>query len=429
VIPAAGPGVNPPVVVGVDVSSVERVRALLQRHPEFAVKYFTAEEVEYCWGRPERLTARWAAKEAVRKVFGTMGWPLPLYSRIAVVRRLGGAPEVLVDEELVDGLAISLTHDAGLGIAVAALSPLGRQSRWMWSRLPEDLQLPSRASSSHKGTFGTVLVVAGSPAFPGAAVLCSLGALRGGAGKVKALVAGPESGSLPPEVIRVPVAASGSALGPESLDQAQSALKSAQAVVCGPGLGQDESVAGLLEGLFAAAGGARWGLVLDADALNVCSASPQLRRKIPGGSVLTPHPLEAARLAGVELSQIECDRGGWAVRMAKELGVVLVLKGAGTVVAAPDGRTWTDDHHTSVLATGGTGDVLAGLIGSLLAQGLEPYQAARTGVFLHGEAGTRLGFLRGRAGILASEVPGALVEVQEAARRQQEVVVATAKRG
>jgi NAD(P)H-hydrate epimerase len=115
--------------------------------------------------------------------------------------------------------------------------------------------------------------------------------------------------------------------------------------------------------------------------------------------------------------------------MAKELGVVLVLKGAGTVVAAPDGRTWTDDHHTSVLATGGTGDVLAGLIGSLLAQGLEPYQAARTGVFLHGEAGTRLGFLRGRAGILASEVAGALVEVQEAARRQQEVVVATAKRG
>ena len=426
--PAAGSGVNPPLAVGVDVSSVERVRALLRRHPEFAVKYFTAGEVEYCRGRPERLAARWAAKEAVRKVFGSMGWPIPLYSRIAVVRLPGGAPRALVGGEPVEGLAIALTHDAGLGIAVAALSGRGPQSRWLWGRLPEDLELPSRPSDGHKGTFGTVVVVAGSPAFPGAAVLCSLGALRGGAGKVKALVAGPETGSLPPEVIRVPVAASGSALGPEALGQAQLALRSAQAVVCGPGLGQDGPVAGLLEGLFAAAGAAAWSLVLDADALNVCSASPEVRRRIPRGSVLTPHPLEAARLAGMELSEVESDRQGFSARMAEQMGVVLVLKGAGTVVAAPDGRTWTDDHHTSVLATGGTGDVLAGLIGSLLAQGLEPYQAARTGVFLHGEAGTRLGFLRGRAGILASEVAGALVEVQEAVRRQQEATTARAER-
>lgn len=138
--------------------------------------------------------------------------------------------------------------------------------------------------------------------------------------------------------------------------------------------------------------------------------------------MLTPHPLEAARLAGTDVGAIEADRTRSASDLAADLQAVVVLKGAGTVVASPDGRLWVDVHATSALASGGTGDVLAGLIGAMLAQGLEPYQAARTGVFVHGEAGTRLGFLRGRAGILASEVADALVESQEAVRRQQDSV-------
>jgi hydroxyethylthiazole kinase-like uncharacterized protein yjeF len=413
-------GVNSPLSVGIDVSSVDRVRRLVERRPEFLTKYFTSEEVEYCEGRPERLAARWAAKEAVRKVFGGLGWTIPLYSRIAVVRGLGGAPSVLVEGAPVEGLTISLTHDAGLGVAVAALTAMGRGSRWLWGKLPADLQLPERPDVSHKGTFGTVVVVAGSPEFPGAAVLCALGALRGGAGKVKAVTAGSELGAALPELIRVPVDSPGPVLGAAAVRQSSSTLESAQAVVCGPGLCQTDATRELLAELFQAAGQASWRLVLDADALNVCAAQESLRQRIPRGSVLTPHPLEAARLAAVEVAAIEGDRGGSARALAKKLGAVLVLKGAGTVVAEPDGRTWVDDHATAVLATGGTGDVLAGLIGALLAQGLEPYEAARSGVFLHGEAGTRLSFLRGRAGILASEVADALVEAQEAVRRQQE---------
>ncbi|MGC2192063.1 MAG: NAD(P)H-hydrate dehydratase [Candidatus Dormiibacterota bacterium] len=421
---AASDGVNPPLSVGVDVSSVDRVRRLVERRPEFLTKYFTPEEAEYCEGRPERLAARWAAKEAVRKVFGGLGWTIPLYSRIAVVRRPGGAPGILVEGAPVEGLTISLTHDAGLGVAVAVLTPLGRRSRWLWGQLPTDLKLPDRPDASHKGTFGTVMVVAGGPEFPGAAVLCSLGALRGGAGKVKALAAGPQLNSAPPELIRVPVDSQGSGLGGAALRQASSALESAQAVVCGPGLGQTDGTRDLLEQLFQMAGEAKWRLVLDADALNVCSKQAPLRRRIPRGSVLTPHPLEAARLAAVELPAVEADRVGCARGLAEELGCVLVLKGAGTVVASPDGKTWVDGHATSVLSTGGTGDVLAGLIGALLAQGLEPYEAARTGVFVHGEAGTRLSFLRGRAGILASEIADALVETQESVRRQQAAAAA-----
>jgi NAD(P)H-hydrate epimerase len=98
------------------------------------------------------------------------------------------------------------------------------------------------------------------------------------------------------------------------------------------------------------------------------------------------------------------------------LGAVVVLKGAGTVVTDGEGRIFTDTHATAALASGGTGDVLAGLIGALIAQGQAPFEAARAGVHLHGEAGTQLGSVRGRAGILASEVADALVEVQEAVR-------------
>ena len=419
-IRAAPEGVNPPLSVGIDVSSVDRIRRLVERRPEFLSKYFTAEERDYCAGRPERLAARWAAKEAVRKVFGGLGWAIPLYSQIAVHRRRGGAPEVLIEGEPLAGLTVSLTHDAGLGVAVAALNPLGRQSRWLWSKLPADLVLPERPTNSHKGTFGTVVVIAGSPEFPGAAILCALGALRGGAGKVKLLVAGSQLQAAPPELIRVPVNSTGSGLGAEALRQASTALASAQAIVCGPGLGQTPATEELLAELFRSAGQSGWRLVLDADALNLCAAQEELRRCIPRGSVLTPHPLEAARLAAVEVSTIERDRLRFTQKLAQELGVVVVLKGAGTVVAGPDGQSSVDDHATSVLATGGTGDVLAGLLSALLAQGLEPFEAARAAVFIHGEAGTRLSFLRGRSGILASEVADALVESQEAVRRQQE---------
>ena len=415
-------GVNPPLAVGVDVSSVERVRRLIERRPEFLTKYFTPDEAEYCQDRPERLAARWAAKEAVRKVFGGLGWKIPRYSRIAVIRRPGGAPEMLVDGAPVEGLSISLTHDAGLGVAVAALNPLGRGSRWLWGALPDDLEMPDRSTEGNKGTYGTVVLIAGSAEFPGAAILCSLGALRGGAGKAKALVANSGMPGGPAELIRVPVSSKGASLDAGCLGQASAALDSAQAVVCGPGLGQSDATEGLLDELFTMAGQANWGLVLDADALNVLSAKTHLRGRIPGRSVLTPHPLEAARLAGIDVGAIEADRIRSARDLAADLKAVVVLKGAGTVVASPDGRLWVDVHATSALASGGTGDVLSGLIGAMLAQGLEPYQAARTGVFVHGEAGTRLGFLRGRAGILASEVADALVESQEAVRRQQDSV-------
>ncbi|MGH7640528.1 MAG: NAD(P)H-hydrate dehydratase [Candidatus Dormibacteria bacterium] len=404
--------------VGVDVSSVERVAELVRSQPRFVEKYFTAAEAAYCLGRPERLTARWAAKEAVRKLFGSLGWRIPLYVEISVRRRPGGAPEALIRGEPVAGLELSLSHDAGVGVAVAVMASeaLRQPLSVPW---PADLALPVRPVDGHKGTFGTVLVIAGSRSFPGAAVLCALGALRGGAGKVQAVTLDPASAAFPPELIRLAVSDGGEGLGAAAIIQVRPQLQAATAVVCGPGLGLSAATGELLSELFRAAEQMSFKLVLDADALNACARERQLLERIPQGAVLTPHPLEAARLAGMELAQIQADREGQARALAQSLGTVLVLKGAGTVVADPRGKCWTDQHATAALAAGGSGDVLAGLVGALLAQGMDAPGGARAAVYLHGEAGTRLGLRRGRAGILASEVASELVETAEALRRTQ----------
>lgn len=394
---------------GVDVAEVARIARLLERRPRFAEKLFSPEEVEYCAGRPERLAVRWAAKEAVRKVHGSLGLPLPLYPQISVRHRPGGAPEALVLGQPVPGLEISLTHDAGVAVAVAVMAagilPLP---------LPDEVALPSRPPVGHKGTFGTVLVVAGSPQFPGAAELACRGALRGGAGKVRCIVAmGEPAPGFPPEVIRVPVPVDSGHYAASDLAR-QLTEAEGEVVVAGPGLGAAAGVEELVGAVFRSA---RAGLVVDADALNAMSRTPGLRSQLPPGAVLTPHPLEAARLLGTTAAAIQADREAAARKLAAELSAVVVLKGAGSLVAEPSGELWSDAHATSALAIGGAGDVLAGLIGALMAQGQGPAAAARAGVFLHAAAGAGLAEQRGRAGLLASEVADQLVETQEAARR------------
>ncbi len=395
-------------VTGVDVAEVARIARLLERRPRFAQKLFSPEEVEYCAGRPERLAVRWAAKEAVRKVHGSLGLPLPAYPQISVRHRPGGAPEALVLGHPVPGLEISLTHDAGVAVAVAVMT-----ATLVPLQVPDEVALPARPPTGNKGTFGTVLVVAGSPQFPGAAELACRGALRGGAGKVRCVVAidQPAPG-LPPEVIRVPLPLDSGHYSATALAR-RLAEAEGEVVVVGPGLGGTEGVAELVATVFRSS---RGGLVVDADALNAMSRTPDLRSLLPPGSVVTPHPLEAARLLGTTAAAVQADRAMAARALAAGLSAVVVLKGAGSLVAEPSGKLSTDAHATSALAMGGAGDVLAGLIGALMAQGQLPAAAARAGVFLHAAAGTRLAELRGRAGLLASEVADQLVETQEAAR-------------
>lgn len=258
-----------------------------------------------------------------------------------------------------------------------------------------------RAADAHKGSFGHVLVVGGSSAMPGAAALAARAALRGGAGRVTVASETEGLAGLDPEAMRRPLAARWCAVGREDL---RAAIDDADVIVTGPGLGGEGAEAAAA--LLALAGDRP--LVVDADLLR-----PECWRDAPTSSrrVITPHPGEAARLLGRTTAEIQADRVGAARSLAAHHGSVVVLKGAGTLVAAPDGRLAVSPWALPQLAAPGSGDVLAGLCGALLAQGWPAFEAAAGAVWLHGAAAEPL-----LPGLLAHEIADRLPTVLAAER-------------
>ncbi|MDB4866108.1 MAG: NAD(P)H-hydrate dehydratase, partial [Cohnella sp.] len=257
------------------------------------------------------------------------------------------------------------------------------------------LRIPLRRQpDTHKGTYGHVLIAAGSREMTGAGLLCAEAALRSGCGlvtwAVPQLLALPLAGRLPEAMIRgVADGGSGDWRDAKAADIAALA-EGKQAVVAGPGLGRWPGDSGWLRELW---GSVEAPLVLDADALNMLADATEPRfsawPRRAAATVLTPHPGEMARLCSLSVREVQLDRIGLARRFSQQHGVTLVLKGARTVIATPDGEVYVNTTGNPGMATGGAGDVLAGIIGSLLAQGLDNAQAASVGVYTHGAAGDR----------------------------------------
>ncbi|HEY7347094.1 MAG TPA: NAD(P)H-hydrate dehydratase [Ktedonobacterales bacterium] len=272
-------------------------------------------------------------------------------------------------------------------------------------------ELPARPLESNKGTFGKVMVLAGSPPYPGSAYLAATAAGRIGAGLITLAVE--------PEMLPIYSAKHseatfallpGAQAAPEERAKALlGALEGYGALVMGPGLGRSEATRSLLfrvlEGLRAMPDAERPRLVLDADGLNNLASLEHWWELLPKESILTPHPGEMSRLCGgQQVSGGGPDRLEIAQVRAREWGQVVVLKGACTIIAAPDGRARINWRGNPALATAGTGDVLAGAIGGLLAQGMAPFEAASAGVFLHSRAGSIASETTGDAGLLASDL-------------------------
>lgn len=420
------------VAVGVDVVSVTRIAALARRRPRFLERVFTEQERRDCEERFDRLAARWAAKEAVRKLAGSRGErPLPSFASIEV-RGGGAGPTRIAIAGRLAPIAVSLSHDGDLAVAVVASAddPLAPHGPLAVSPPPR-LRLAPRPATAHKGTFGTVVVLAGARGFTGAAYLAATGAARGGAGLVRLCVAEdlyPILASRCAEVMAFPLPDHGlGVVGPEAVDRLLADhLPHADALVVGCGLGRaavtEAALARLLERLTCPT-------VVDADGLNIAAAR-RLPLAVAGQPVVvTPHPAEMARLVGVETASVQADRVGVARRFSADQGVIVVLKGSRTVVAAPDGRLHVDEHEVVALATGGTGDVLAGLCGALLAQGLDPFDAAVAAVTIHAEAGALVEAVRGRAGATASDLLEALPAAQERLRRVLEAAGGSSESG
>jgi NAD(P)H-hydrate epimerase len=277
--------------------------------------------------------------------------------------------------------------------------------------------LPDRPIRGHKGTFGRLLVIAGSLDFAGSALLVCLAAGRSGAGLVALAV--PES--LQPLFAAKVVEATTMALPEDDVEEVEPEDALARildhehdALVVGPGLRPGLTTVELIRSLLAVDEEAMPPAVVDAEALRSLAAVDEWWLAVRRSCVLTPHTGEFARLraaSGVapdadgDLLDDDDARAAAATDAARRWGQVVVLKGARTVVAAPDGRLARATFENPAMATGGTGDVLSGTIGALLAQRVEPYAAARLGVFLHGTAGEAIRDRLGDAGLLASDLP------------------------
>ncbi|MDQ3265121.1 MAG: NAD(P)H-hydrate dehydratase [Myxococcota bacterium] len=271
-------------------------------------------------------------------------------------------------------------------------------------------RLAPRNSDTHKGTYGHLLVVAGSPGKTGAAALTAWAALRSGVGLVT-VASRPEAQEAvlvqAPEVMGAPLAGT-SALGLDDLQRLLELAEGKSALVIGPGIARGEDTAKLLRALFDRLA---LPMVLDADALNAIGSDLALLDNTLAPLVLTPHPGEMARLLGRSTQEIQTDRLGAARALSVGQGVVTVLKGARTVIAAPDGTAWINPTGNPGMASAGMGDALSGMIGALLAQGLAPLDAALAATYAHGLAGDLAARRTGQLGLIASELIASLGEV------------------
>ncbi len=247
--------------------------------------------------------------------------------------------------------------------------------------------LKKRDQDGSKSDYGHVLLLAGSPAMPGAAIMAAMGALRSGLGLLTAAL--PSScrmifGSNIPEAMLLNLPENEAGVLLKSEREAISSFKKANCYLIGPGLGRHDETLELVRDLLPYLDKPT---VLDADALFAVCGYLSLLKTVKAPLIITPHPGEMAQLLGVTVDEVQQNRIEMAAEFAKQCGVIVVLKGSGTVIATPEGRIFINNNGNPGMAVGGSGDVLAGMVAALLAQGLAPAAACACAVWLHGLAG------------------------------------------
>jgi NAD(P)H-hydrate epimerase len=268
-------------------------------------------------------------------------------------------------------------------------------------RLPT--QLLRRRLKSNKGDFGHIFILAGSAGFSGAAVLCSFGAIRTGAGLVTLGISKGINSAIirikPLEVmtLSLPETSTGS-ISLKAYEKIEEFSKKVDLVIIGPGLTQDKSTQSLIRKLVAEINKP---LIIDADGLNALVGNLNL---LPPDSILTPHPGEMARLLGINAEEIQKNRKEIARKFSKKYRVVLVLKGHETIVSDYSGDLYINKTGNSGMATAGSGDVLTGMIGAFLGQGLKAFKAAKYAVYLHGLAGDLAAEEKTQISLIASDI-------------------------
>lgn len=423
---------------GIDIIEIERIKSAFNKYKNFAGRIFTEDEIRRfaengC--RFEILAGMFAVKEAFSKYLGT-GIGKTAFRDIEVCHNADGSPYIRLRGVKSDA-SVSISHCRKYAVAFVtgngqSVSPCNAPaadsdstpaapaadnlhisgaaqapSCDVYSRAMSRL-IPMRLSSANKGSCGRVSIIAGSKGMTGAAALSALGALRSGAGLVTALTPSSEQPILAvklTEAMTVPLPHENGIISAAAADTVLESIQNADAVVFGPGLGKGRGILPLLERIITEFTKT---LIIDADGINALSANIDILNRKKCSVILTPHPGEMSRLNGLSVPEIQSARIKTAVDFADRFDVTVALKGEGTVVAARGGKTAVNPSGNCGMATGGTGDVLSGVVAALAAQGCTPYDSAVLGVYLHGLAGDIAAAEKGVHGLIASDLCGTL---------------------
>lgn len=397
--------------IGVDITEISRIRKIVERMPKFLERVFTENEIAYFskskikW---ESLAGNFAVKEAFSKYLKTGIGKMNLLDT-ELCHDSAGAPYILYKGErpCVD---VSISHSGDTAIAVVCGE--GEEKNPQASYIKN--LLPRRLDDAHKGMCGRIFILAGSKGMTGAATLSALGALRSGAGLVTVGSADCEQSVLAVKLTEAMTMAFSSECGAVSLkdkEKIKEAANTADVFVIGPGMGRAPQTQELIRYLIK---NVNTPMVVDADGLNALTENINILKGRAFQTIITPHEGEMALLCGKPAEEIRKNRMETAQKFAKETGAVVVLKGKNTIVTDGD-EVFVNSTGNSGMATGGSGDVLSGVIGSLTAQVKNPYDGAVAGVFVHGRAGDLAAAKKGKLGIIASDitenVPYALKEL------------------
>lgn len=384
---------------GIDIIQISRIKKATENNPNFLTRIFTEREIEY-FSAPkmkwEGVAGNFAVKEAFSKYLGT-GIRETSFRSIELVHNELGAPMVFWNGDKIP-VSVSISHSEDIAVAVVCgeEKEQAKHSDYIKSLLPK------RPSDAHKGQCGRVFILAGSKGMTGAAALSAMGALRIGAGLVTVGTAESEREILAiklTEAMTKGFAMSGGGVGIINKNEIKEIADNSDVFIIGPGMGRNPETAELINYLVE---NVKTPMVVDADGLNALSLNIDILKRRQGKTVITPHEGEMALLCKRSVEEIGANRQKIAEDFAEEYGTVVVLKGKNTVVAMNE--TFINPTGNAGMATGGSGDVLSGVIGGLIAQGLNPYEGAVLGAYLHGLAGDIAKRDKGEMGLIASDI-------------------------
>lgn len=410
---------------GVDIVNIRRIKEIFQNKKEkFLNKIFSDAEIEHIisiGSKVNTIAGMFSAKEAVSKLLGSgigkIGW-----KDIEVYHDENGKPYINLNQKIKDRLEeidiakldISISHEEEYAVTIAVGISMDNEKKYIKFRDDLNIKIPNelknllcdRKTDTHKGTYGRVGIIAGSKGMTGAPYLASQSALRTGSGLVYSVVPRSIEEIMSIKLTEVIVkSVEDNKKGHftiNSLEEILNEIKSMDVIAIGPGIGVDEDRAYVLEEIIK---NYKKTIVLDADAINCLSIKRNILYNRDKDIIITPHPGELGRLLDKSTREIQENRVFYSKFVSHKYNIIVALKGSNTIVACPgDENVYINTTGNPGMATAGSGDVLTGMITSLIGQGLSPSDATKLGVFTHGLAGDIASIDKGEYGLIATDI-------------------------